>query len=65
MSRTKVDPRHPCWVLRDNSLMFMTQNASVGRVTARMDKTEMNDFMAGDVSITVGVKERALVRDRG
>ena len=30
----------------DNSLMFMTQNASVEAVTARRYNTETNDFMS-------------------
>ena len=34
---------HMC--LRDNSLMFMVQNASVETVAARTYKTERNDFM--------------------
>lgn len=32
---------------RANSLIFMTQNASVEAVAARTHKTERNDFMLG------------------
>lgn len=32
---------------KDNSLIFMAQNASVETVTARMYKTEGNDFILG------------------
>lgn len=47
--RQRQIPTHPCERIvgspRENSLIFMTQKASVEAVAARMHKPERNDFM--------------------